>query len=336
MENTQTKKTIKGNKKLIIAGLIGLLIVGGIVVSQFCCSSGGSKVNVSAPVVRSKNENAVIVALIGKEQVTMNDLENVKNSIPQIKDMPMDAALYNRLLEAYVNNKVVLNAAKNAQVAKDPAVQKTLEDSQNQIILQAYLTRQLRQRATPEALQAVYDKMMESYVPEEEIHARHILVATEKEAKDLIIKLKAGAKFEDLANKYTKDNNPGGNNGGDLGYFKKRTMIPEFANAAFAIKAGKISEKPVKTPFGWHVIKVEDRRQAQKPSLNEVMEEVQARFTEEMVPVIIAEEVKKANVTKLDPLGLNRAAQEAQASQAAKAADLATSAAQPVAQPAAK
>ena len=312
----QTGASGSNKKKILLAAVIGVLIVAGIVTSQFCCNDK-PLTSPSVPAVKKPKETAVIVAVIGNsEKVTLDQLEKVKNAIPQLKDMKMDANLYNKLLDAYINNKVIVNAAKDAKLDKEPAIQKAIEDSRNQILFQAYLSKKLQERATPEALQAVYDKMMVNFVPEEEIHARHILVETEKEARDLIVKLKAGAKFEDLANKYTKDNNPNGNNGGDLGYFKRRTMIPEFSNAAFAIKAGKISEKPVKTPFGWHVIKVEDRRQAAKPTINEVLEEVQAKFTEETVPVIVAEEIKAAGVVKLDPLGLNAASTQAAVQQA--------------------
>ena len=324
-EVKNTERKFAGKKaKMIVAGVIGVIIAGALITSQFYCKEK----NKASQVVQQKTEdNGVIVALIGSEKVSIKELEKIKNAIVQIKDMPMDANIYNRLLDVYLTNRVILNAAKQANLEINPAVQKALEDSRNQILTQAFLNQKLQEKSTNERKAAVYNKMMASYVPEEEIHARHILVDSEKQATDLIVKLKAGAKFEDLANKFSKDNNPNGDNGGDLGYFKKRMMIPEFANAAFAIRAGQISEKPVKTPFGWHVIKVEDRRLAAKPTYNEVAEEVQAHLNEEMIPVIIAEEMQKAQVVKFDPLGLNKAAQQkaaqsqmAQPAQPAKAA----------------
>lgn len=308
----------KNSKGLIIAGIAAVLIVGGIVISKWCCSENKNTPSLLSNITSKKQEDSpIIVAMIGSKKVTLRELEDFKNSIPQLQNMKMDAALYNKLLDAYVTDRVVISAARNANLQNDPLVRNALEKSENQILTQAYLAQKLREQTTNEKLVAVYNKMMASYVPEEEIHARHILVDSEKQAKDLIVKLKAGANFEELANKYTKDTNPAGNNGGDLGYFKKRMMIPEFGEAAFAIKVGQISEKPVKTPFGWHVIKVEDKRQAQKPAIGEILEEVQAKFNEETIPVIVANEMQKANVVKLDPLELNKAAQQAAAAQQA-------------------
>lgn len=306
MKETISQVKAKASKKLsrrkvLFAGVAAVVVVGGLIVSQMCCPFGEKKA--AAPRV----DEGVIVATIGNDKVTLTEIERIKNATPQLKDMPMQAELYKLLVDAYVNNKVILNAAKESGVQNRPAVKKMLEDAQDQILFQAYLTEQLQARMTNEVLQGIYQEELKNYVPEEEIHARHILVDSEKEAKDLIVKLKAGADFETLANKYSKDKNPNYENGGDLGYFKKSMMIPEFGNAAFAIKEGQISQKPIKTPFGWHVVKVEDRRQAAAPTMAEMADVIKAKYTELMVPQIMQAERQKANVVILDPLGLNKA-----------------------------
>lgn len=296
------KKEIKGSRKAWLAGTVAVVVVGALIVSQLCCPV--AKAPKSYP---SRVDEGIVVAEVGGEKVKLADLEAVKNGVPQLKEMPMET-VYNKLLEAYVNNRVILNAAKKSGVQNLPEVKKMLSDAEDQILFQAYLSQQLQARMTPEKLNAIYMAEIQNYVPQDEIHARHILVATEKEAKDLIVKLKNGADFEKLANEYSLDKNPENENGGDLGYFRKDMMIPEFGNAAFAIKVGQISQKPIKTPFGWHVVKVEDKRKAAPPTMAEMGEVIKARFTEATVPVILEEERAKADVKLFDPLGVNKVA----------------------------
>ncbi len=294
------KKEVSSSKRWWIAGAVGVLIVGGIVASQLCCS--GDKAVVPSV---SRVDEGIVVAVVDGDKVKMADLEALKNGVPQLKDMPMET-VYNKLLEAYVNNRVILNAAKDSGIQNRPEVKKMLSDAEDQILFQAYLSEQLQARMTPDKLNEIYNEEVKNYIPQDEIHARHILVATEKEAKDLIVQLKGGADFEKLANEHSLDKNPNADNGGDLGYFRKEMMIPEFGNAAFAIKVGQISEKPIKTPFGWHVVKVEDKRKAAPPTMAQMGEVIKAKFTESTVPVILEEERAKAKVQIFDPLGVNK------------------------------
>ena len=287
-------------KKWFVAGGVAVVFVGALIASQLCCSD---KKDIIFPT--KSVDNSAVVAVVGGKEVKMSELEAVKNGIPQLKDMPMEV-VYNKLLEAYVNNKVMLDAAKKAGIQNREDVKKMIADAQDQILFQAYLTEQLKARMTPDKLQEIYNEEIKNFVPQDEVHARHILVATEKEAKDLIIQLKGGADFETLANQHSLDKNPNIDNGGDLGYFTKDMMIPEFGNSAFSIAVGQISEKPVKTPFGWHVIKVEDKRKAAPPTMAQVKDVIEAKFMENTVPLILEAERTKANVELKDPLGVNK------------------------------
>lgn len=289
-------------KKWLLAGGVAFVFVGALIASQLCCTDKDIPLTKQAsPAV----DNSAVVAIIGGKEVKMSELEAVKNGIPQLKDMPMEI-VYNKLLEAYVNNKVMLDAAKKAGIQNRADVKKMISDAKEQILFQAYLSEQLKARMTPDKLQAIYNEEIKNFVPQDEVHARHILVATEKEAKDLIIQLNGGADFETLANQNSLDKNPNVDNGGDLGYFTKDMMIPEFGNAAFALKVGQISEKPVKTPFGWHVIKVEDKRKAAPPAMAQVKDVIEAKFMEATVPLVLEAEKAKANVQLKDPLGVNK------------------------------
>lgn len=255
-------------------------------------------------------DKSAVVATVSGEDVRLSELEKVKASIPQLKDIPMQV-VYNQLLDAYINNKVILDQAKKDGLQNNPDVKKALKDAEDQILFQAYLAKQLQARMTPDKLQAIYQQEVKNFVPQDEIRARHILVATQKEANDIIVQLKAGADFATLADKYSLDKDPNALNGGDLGYFTKNMMIPEFADAAFALGKGKFSQQPVKTAFGWHVIKVEDVRKSAPPAYEEVEDAVKARFAEVMATQIMQEEREKAQVKIFDIFATQQPAAQA-------------------------
>ena len=290
----------KKSRKGWILGGVAVIAIAAIAFSQWCCP--GKKDEAASKVTE---EEGVVVAIINGEKLKLADLVAVKDSISQLKEIPMET-VYNNLLEGYINSRVVLKAAEKAGTQNRSDVKKAIKEAEEQILSKAYLSEQLQSRMTKEKAEAIYEEELKNYIPQDEIHARHILVATEKEAKDLIVKLKNGANFEELANKYSLDKNPDMENGGDLGYFRKEMMIPEFGNAAFELKVGKFSETPVKTPFGWHVIKVEDKRKAAPPTMAEMQEYITAKFAEMTVPEILAEERAKMQVKVFDPLGVNK------------------------------
>ena len=120
---------------------------------------------------------------------------------------------------------------------------------------------------TPDAMKKVYEEAVKQITGEQEVHARHILVETEDEAKAVKAELDKGADFAELAKKKSKD--PGSADGGDLGYFTKEQMVPEFSAVAFTLEQGKISD-PVKSQFGWHIIKVEEKRNRKAPDFEQV------------------------------------------------------------------
>src|ERR1700733_12591710 len=137
----------------------------------------------------------------------------------------------------------------------------------NKVLMEALLKRTGESAMTDEAMHKVYDEAVKQMANEQEVHARHILVTTEDEAKAVAAALKKGADFAALAKDKSKD--PSAADGGDLGYFTKDQMVPEFADVAFKLDKGQISD-PVHTQFGWHVIKVEDKRTKPTPTFDEV------------------------------------------------------------------
>jgi peptidyl-prolyl cis-trans isomerase C len=148
-----------------------------------------------------------------------------------------------------------------------------------------YLEKQLDGKINDAAIKAKYDELVKSMPPTDEVRASHILVGDEAKAKEVMAKLTKGEDFAALAKQYSID--PSKDQGGDLGYFVKNAMVKEFGEAAFAMNKGDVSKTPVKTQFGYHIIKVVDKRKQQPPELDKVKDAIRGRITEEKVRDIV-------------------------------------------------
>ncbi len=148
--------------------------------------------------------------------------------------------------------------------------------------------------ATEEAVNAAYEKLKSEFEPKEEIRARHILVVKEDEARDVVAKLDAGEDFVELAK--TTSVGPSGPQGGDLGFFGEGQMVKPFSDAAFAMEPGTYTKDPVKTQFGWHVIKLEERRNTQPPALEQVRGELENQISNDAVSSLIEDLRGKATI----------------------------------------
>ncbi len=236
------------------------------------------------------------VALVNGEPITMADIREMVKDMPQLAELPFEK-IYPNLIDMQINNRVVMQGAHAAGVDERPAIRKALRMAEEQIVGQTYLDELLAEQVTDEEIRALYDQEVQNFRREEEIHARHILVKTEKEAKDILVQLKAGADFAELADKKSLDENT---TGGDLGYFTKGMMIPEFGDIVFDMKKGQLSG-PIKTPFGWHVVLVEDKRLANPPSLEDTYEDIKKAIMETKLPTVLANERQKMKVEVLKP-----------------------------------
>jgi peptidyl-prolyl cis-trans isomerase C len=168
---------------------------------------------------------------------------------------------------------------------------------------------------TDQAMKKVYDDASKQIAGEEEVHARHILVPTEEEAKKVKAELDKGADFAELAKKESKD--PGASDGGDLGFFTKDQMVPEFSKVAFALKPGQISD-PVKTQFGWHIIKVEEKRTRKPPSFDQVKGQIETYVQRKAQADYVAKLRAGAKIERMDQAANTPAAPNAAKPDAAK------------------
>lgn len=206
-----------------------------------------------------------------------------------------------KVLRGIMTEKLLAAEGNKAGLDKSPEVTKQLEEAKNKLVIKALLDQKTGDVVTDADLKKEYDSMVADMRDEKEVRARHILVASEKDAKDAKAQIDGGKKFEDVAKEYSKD--PGSaKQGGELGYFTKDKMVKEFADAAFKLKKGEVSD-PVKSPFGWHVIQVEDIRKVQAPTFNEAKDTLKARLQEKKLNEYIKSLVKTANVTVYDTKG---------------------------------
>jgi peptidyl-prolyl cis-trans isomerase C len=206
-----------------------------------------------------------------------------------------------RILRALMAEKLLYSEALKQGVDKSEKVQKELEDVKKKLIVRTFLDSKTADTITDADLKKEYDAVLVTMKDEKEVRARHILLANETDAKEAKKKLDAGKSFEEVARDYSKD--PGSaKQGGDLGYFTRDKMVKEFADAAFAMKKGEVSG-PVKSSFGYHIIKVEDVRKLSAPTFNELKDQLKGRLQEKKLNDFIAGLVKSADVKVFDAKG---------------------------------
>lgn len=212
-----------------------------------------------------------------------------------------DENIRQNVLRGLVSERLLYKEALKAGYDKNPDVKKRVEDMQRQIILQAYMEDKAKNMVSDDELKKAYDEKVKSAGGTEEVRARHILVKTEEEAKKIAERIKKGEDFEKIAREESTDKGSGAQ-GGDLGWFTKDKMVPEFADAAFALKKGEVSG-PVKSGFGWHIIKLEDRRAAKPASFEDSKDELKGEMAEKAVEGYIAGLLKGASIKYYDENG---------------------------------
>ena len=233
---------------------------------------------VGVPAARAA-EPTDVVAKVGDIDITEADIAFAAQDLgPQLQRFP-PAQWRSILVDVMVDMELLAKAARDEKIDQEPDFKRQVDFLKLRALRNAYVTREISGKITDDDLKAAYDKEVKNFKGEEEVHARHILVKTEAEAKDIIKQLDKGADFAKLAEE--KSTGPSGPKGGDLGYFTKEQMVAPFADAAFALKPGTYTEKPVKTDFGWHVIKVEDKREQKAPTFDEAKDDLRQNLTRE-------------------------------------------------------
>lgn len=204
---------------------------------------------------------------------------------PQVLRTMLPPEVFNQLLDRAISDRAMVIAARRANVQDDPEFQARMRAFEENALRDTLLRREVLPRLTDEALRARHARDQAAAPEQEEVRARHILVPNEADARAIITQIQGGANFEEVARSRSTD--PAGRNGGDLGFFARGDMVPEFANAAFALQPGQLSPNPVRTQFGWHVIRVEERRTSRGPAFEEARDTLRQRMIEEEVNAVI-------------------------------------------------
>jgi peptidyl-prolyl cis-trans isomerase C len=242
-------------------------------------------------------EDKVIVIINGHE-IKTSEVEIAAEDIAmQLGDLPAKLR-YPFLIEYLVERHLLAQAAVKQGVADSEEYKKRLAFYQAKALRDAYFNDSIKPSVTDEEVKTAYEKEASKIKIAERVRARHILVQTEKEAKDVLARLSKGEKFEDIAKQVSLDGSK--DYGGDLGYFSAEEMVPEFSKAAFALKVGDISA-PIKTDYGWHVIKLEDRKQGGAQPFDQVKAGIKAVLMRKKVQDTVTELRKEAKIEIIDP-----------------------------------
>jgi peptidyl-prolyl cis-trans isomerase C len=227
-----------------------------------------------------------IVARVNGHELHRSDVTQAQRSLPEQWQRRPLPEIYPMLLDQLVSGMLIAEAGRQDKLADDPEVKRRIATLEDRVIQEAYITRAVEAATTDARLHEQYDQFVKAQPANEEVSARHILVATEDEAKAIIVDLGKGADFATIAKEKSTD--PAKDNGGDLGFFTRDSMVPEFAEAAFNLGKGEYTKTPVHTQFGWHVILVEDRRAVAPPSF----EDSKAELSKEVAHEVIIAKVK--------------------------------------------
>ena len=201
------------------------------------------------------------------------------------------------LLRYVMDTRLMAMAGEKQGLEKSQTFKRRAIYSKNRSLRDAYFVKNIRDAISDKELRTIYDREIKKIKPVEEVKARHILVKKREDALDIIERLNRGADFIELAKE--KSTGPSGRNGGDLGFFQRGRMVKSFEDAAFALKPGEISE-PVKSSFGWHVIKVEKKRMTPVPSFDDLKDRIKAQLVQQKSREVMAGLRKAAKVEVID------------------------------------
>ncbi|MDQ8732069.1 peptidylprolyl isomerase [Bradyrhizobium sp. LHD-71] len=262
----------------------------------------------SAAQVSAQDANPVLAKVNGVE-IRQSDLNMAEEELGSGQLAQMDPATKRENLLSYVIDlKIVAKAAEDKKLGESESFKKSLAFARDRLLMDKLLTDEAKTATTDAAMRKVYDEAAKQMGGDDEVRARHILVESEDEAKQVADELKKGGDFAEIAKKKSKD--PGASDGGDLGYFTKEQMVPEFSKAAFELEPGKISD-PIKSQFGWHVIKVEDKRKRKPPEFDQVKPQIETYVTRKAQADLVSKLRETAKIERIEQKNEAPAAKDA-------------------------
>ena len=250
-------------------------------------------------------QNIPIVANVNNEDISLETMIHAMNELPpEIQSQPF-MSYYEDLLERVIDIKLFAQEGKKMKLDEEPSVRAAIDFVIEKVLMQAFLSKYVQENIKEENIKASYNNFIADETSREEIKASHILMDTESEAIDVINMLNDGDDFAELAK--NKSTGPSGPSGGDLGWFKRGQMVPPFEKAAFSLNKNEITQRPVQTQFGWHVIKIFDKRIPEAPSY----ESMKSKLIQDLERKIVSKKIQdlrndalieKLSSNELEPL----------------------------------
>lgn len=236
-----------------------------------------------------------VVAVVDGYEIRQSDVAIAFQRLPeQFRQAPI-GQIFTQLVQQLVDGELLVKAGREDDLENDPEVQAQIAEFTRVAVQQTYMNRLIADGLKEEDLRAAYDATIANTEGPLEVHAQHILLESEEDGYDIIKALEGGADFGDLARERSKG--PSASRGGDLGYFTRSAMVAPFSSAAFAIEPGAIGPDPVQTDFGWHVIKVLDKRRQPAPTFEESLPTLEQQLTRELIAAHMADLRSKAEIT---------------------------------------
>ena len=255
----------------------------------------------SACAENKEAENKNIVATYSEGEVTseqvMEQFKPMLDMQPENKDKKfseLDKNVQEMLVKGFINQKLFEKEAEKLGIRSSEDFKKKIKAAESQLLQQELIERQLKTAVTDKLIDEEYNKLAKELKGQKEIRVAHILVDTEEKAKEIKKKLNKGSKFEDLVKEFSKDEGSKAN-GGELGYVMKGQLVPEFENKAFSMKQDEISD-PVKTQFGWHIIKALDSRDVKIPPKEQALNGIKGKLSRDTIEKYITELSAKAKI----------------------------------------
>ncbi|MEO1275818.1 MAG: peptidylprolyl isomerase, partial [Pseudomonadota bacterium] len=239
-----------------------------------------------------------VVATVGDKSIRLGDVITLRRGLPQQYQQLPDEILGRGLIDQLIDQTLLADKALEEGISDRASVQFQLENQMRAVLAEAYMRAAVEERVNEEAIRAEYDARYADVEPETEVRAAHILVETEEQAAALKEELDGGADFAALAAEHGTDGTA--QRGGDLGYFVKNDMVQPFAEAAFALEPGTVSD-PVQTQFGWHLISLMDKRPRAAPAFEAVAGEIAQELVQEAQRAVVAELREGAEVAVTEP-----------------------------------
>ncbi len=268
----------------------------GIFTFQFICLLAGAILFAGTAQLAQADEARIPVATVNGETIWLDDVMRQAERLPaKFRQAPMEN-YFDQLVTDMVDSKIAADAARAAKYDTKKEIAAAMKTAADRVLAESWIGEKINSEVNDAAIEKAYKIFVADTASREQVTAAHILVATEDEAKSIIASLEKGADFAELAK--SKSTGPSGPNGGSLGTFGRGQMVPAFENAAFSLEVGKITMQPVQTQFGWHVIKVESKKIAPAPRIEDMREQlVQTLSTQALGRVL--EELRAKQEIKL-------------------------------------